>query len=159
LNIADKYIEGTKSNPAIITLTNLEQYEGQSYRKDKILRIGKGEYLIQEVRDSVEKDLSFEIKQFETSKDREDFIKRQRGKIKYPYFFKNSIFSFIAKPTIEDVLNPLEKYNEEQLTFYFDLILDYMNRTGMQITLSENEKESEELLKVIKGQQMNSEER
>jgi hypothetical protein len=31
-----------------------------------------------------------------------------------------------------------------------------MNRTGMQLVLSANEKENEELLKVIKEQQMNS---
>ena len=159
LNIANKYIEGTKSNPAIITLTNLEQYEGQSYEKDKLLRIGKGEYILQEIGDSVEKDLSFEIKQFETSSDRENYIQKRRGKIKYPSFFKESIFSFIKKPTIEDVLNPLEKYNEEQMSFYYDLILDYMNRTGMQVMLSENERENEELLKAIKEQQMNSEEK
>jgi len=156
VNIAKRNIEGTKDNPAIITLGSLKQYEGQSYEKDKILRIGKAEYLLQEIGDSAEKDLSFEIKQFETSKDREDFIARQRREIKYPSFFKESIFSFIKKPTIEDVLNPLEKFNEEQLSFYFDLILDYMNRTGMQIMLSENEKENEEMLKGIKEQQMNS---
>jgi hypothetical protein len=159
LNIANRYIEGTKSNPAIITLTNLEQYEGESYQEDKILRIGKGEYILQEIGDSVEKDLSFEIKQFETSKDRENFIKEQREEIRYPYFFKESIFSFVSKPTIGDILNPLERFNEEQTSIYYDLILDYANRTGMQIVLSENERESEELLKAIKGYQINSEEK
>jgi len=158
LNIAKKNVKGTGSNPAIITLGNLEQYEGLSYEKDKILRIGKAEYLLQEIGDSAEKDLSMEIRQFETSKDREDFIAKQEREIKYPYFFKESIFSFISKPTIEDVLNPLEKYNEEQISFYYDLILDYMNRKEMQGIFSGNERENEELFKAIKEHQLNSEE-
>jgi len=159
LNIAKKNIEGTKSNPAIITIKNLDQYERQQYEKDRVIRIGKAEYILQGIGDSVEKDLSLNIMQFETNKDREDFIKRKIEEIKYPSFFKESIFSFIDKPTIEDILNPLERFNEEQLSIYFDLILDYMNRTGMQIMLSENEKEDKELLKGIKEYQMNSEEK
>jgi hypothetical protein len=77
-------------------------------------------------------------------------------KFPIPVFFKGRLLSFIEKPTIEDVLNPLEKYNEEQLSYYWNLLIDYMNRTGMQLVLSANEKENEELLKVIKEQQMNS---
>ena len=158
LNVAKRNVEGTKSNPAVITITSLKQRDRLPYEEDKIIRIGKGEYILQGIGDSVEKDLSLNILQFETDGAREDFIKKRREEIKYPSFFKDSIFSFIDKPTIEDVLNPLERVNEEQMSFYFDLILDYMNRTEMQIMLSGNEKENEELLKGIKEYQMNSEE-
>jgi len=159
LNIAQRNIEGTKSNPAIITIKNLEYDERQPYEENKIFRIGRAEYILQEIGDSAEKDLSLDIIQFETSRDREDFIERKREEIAYPSFFKESIFSSITKPTIENVLNPLERFNEEQVSIYFDLILDYMNRTGMQIMLSENERESEEMLKGVKEYQINSEER
>lgn len=158
LNVAQKDISGTKDNPAIITLRSLEQYEGQSYEKDKILRIGKGEYILQEMGDSAEKDILLEVRQFETVKDREIFMERGGGKLSYPSFFRESILSYISKPTIEDVLDPLQQFNEEQLSAYFDLILDYSERTGMQILLSENEYENQEILKAIKEQQMNSEE-
>ncbi len=158
LNIAKKNIEGTKSNPAIITINNLEYDERQLYEEDRVVRIGMAEYILQGIGDSADKDLSLNIIQFETNKDRENFMENKRGEIKYPSFFKESIFSFIDKPTIGDVLNPIGKFNEEQLSIYFDLILDYTNRTGMQIMLSENEQEGKELLEGIKEHQINSEE-
>jgi len=157
LNIAKENIEGTKSNPAVITIKNLDWDERLPYERSKMIRIGKAEYILQEIGDSAEKDLSLRIMQFKTSKDRKDFVEGEN--ITYPSFFKGSILSFIAKPTIEDVLNPLEMVNEEQMSIYFDLILDYMNRTGMQIMLSKNETENEELLKSIKEYQINSEEK
>jgi len=155
LDIAKKDVEGTKSNPAVITIESLGLAERVTYEKEKILRIGRGEYILQEMGDSTEKDLSLNVIQFETIKDREDFIEREE--LSYPSFFRESVLSSISKPTIEDILNPLEMFNEEQLSVYFDLVLDYANRTGMQILLSENEYENQELLKGIKEQQMNSE--
>lgn len=158
LNIANKNIEGTKSNPAIITIKNLEYDERQQYEEDKVLRIGMAEYILQGIGDSAEKDLSLNIVHFETNKDREDFMERRIEELKYPAFYKESIFSFIEKPTIEEVLNPLGELNEKQMSIYFDLILDYANRTGMQIILSENEQEGKALLEGIKEFQINSEE-
>ncbi len=151
-------IEGTKSNPAVTTVESLGLAERIPYEEDKILRVGIGEYVLHGVGDSEEKDLSLKVIQFETSEDREDFVQRKKWKLTYPSFFKESVFSSILKPTIEDVLNPLERFNEEQLSAYFNLILDYSSRTGMQILLSGNENENRELLKAIKEQQMNSEE-
>ena len=155
LDVAKKDVPGTKSNPAVITIESLGLAERVPYEEDKIARIGKGEYILHEMGDSTEKQFSLSVIQFETVKDREDFV--QRGRLRYPSFFRESILSSISKPTIEDVLNPLEMFNEEQLSAYFDLVLSYSTRTGMQILLSENEYENQELLKAIKEQQINSE--
>ncbi len=149
LNIAKKNIEGTKSNPAIITIKNLDWEEREPYEEDKVLRIGTAEYILKQSKYSTEKGLTLKIVQFISQKDREEFMKK-REKIKYPSFFKETILSYMEEPTIKDVLNPLKRFDEEQLSFYFDLILDYMNRTGMQIILSENEKENKGVLEAIK---------
>jgi hypothetical protein len=85
LNRAQKDVEGTGSNPAIITLGNLKQYKWLSYEKDRVVRAGRGEYILQEIKDSTEKDLFLEVRQFEISRDREEFMQKQ--KISYPCFF------------------------------------------------------------------------
>ncbi len=155
LNIAETNIEGTEANPAVITVKSMRYNQRLPYEKDKIIRIGKGEYILEEMGShSEEKDVELEIRQFETSKDRENFFNEKR--ITYPSFFRGSIFSFISRPTIEEVLDPLEKFSEEQLSAYWDFILNYTNRTGMKVLLSENENENQELLKAIKEYQMNS---
>ncbi len=158
LNIAKRNIEGTGSNPAIITIKNLKLEERELYEEDRVLRIGMAEYIFQEGGDSLEKDLSFAIVQFETKRDRENFIQKKRGELKYPTFFKESIMSFIDKPTIEKVLDPFGEFSEEQMLIYMDLILDYTNRTGMEVILSEDEEKSKTLLEQIKKYILNSEE-
>ncbi len=157
LNIANRNIEGTNSNPAIITVKNLEQEERKPYEADRVVRIGMAEYVIKEIGNSVEKDLTLGIVQFETKKDMEDFIKRKVDKIKHPAFLKESVMSFIDNPTIEEVFSNSSRFNEEQTLIYIDLILEYMNRTGMNIMLSNDEEQNKKLLEQLKKYQLNSE--
>jgi hypothetical protein len=154
LNVASKNIEGTGSNPAIITIKNMEQEEREEYEADRVIRIGAAEYVIKGKEE--EGDLSFGIVQFETQSDREEFIKRKRSELKHPTFFKESVISFISNPTLEEVSH-IGKFNEEYLSIYLDLILNYMNRTKMQAIFSDNEEESLRILKEIKEYHLKSE--
>jgi hypothetical protein len=151
INVSKDNIEGTSSNPAIITVSNMGYEERKSYEEDKVVRIGIAEYIIQESGDSSEKDLSWGVVQFESAESREDFMKRREEDLKYPLFVKDSVLSYIEEPTIEEVTSPLKDFSEEQYIIYGDLIVDYSSRTGMEIILNKNPTRSKSLLKQIEN--------
>jgi hypothetical protein len=159
LDVANKNVEGTSSNPAIMTVKNMEsQSERERYESDKVIRIGIGEYIVKVKEDRrPEGDLTLGVVQFETEEDLKEFMKTHSDRLRYPTFLKEGIMSFIEDPTIDTVLH-IGKFNEQYMEVYFDLIINYMNRNQMQVILSKYPEYSEMLLKSIKKHYLNSEE-
>jgi hypothetical protein len=151
INLSKENIEGTSSNPAIITVNNMGYEERKPYEEDKVVRIGMAKYIIQGRGDSSERDLSWGIVQFQSAKDREDFMKKREEDLKYPLFVKESVLSYIVSPTIEDVTSPLKDFSEEQYIIYGDMILSYRNRTGMEVILDKDPIRSQRRLKEIEN--------
>lgn len=151
INIAEKKIEGTNSNPAIITISSMGYGERMPYEEDKVVRIGIAEYIIKGDEDSAEKDLSWGIVQFNSPEDRKIFMQKKESLLKYPLFVKDNILSYIEKPTIEKVTSPVKEFSEQQYIIYGDLILNYSKRTGMEVMLDKDQIKSQGLLKQIEN--------
>lgn len=151
INVSKNNIEGTDSNPTVITINNMGYEERKSYEEDRVVRIGMAEYIILGSGDSGERDLFWGVVQFESTESREEFMKRREEDLKYPLFVKDSILSYIEEPTIQDVTSALKDFSEEQYIIYGDLILNYGNRTGMEIILDKNPMRSQRLLKEIEN--------
>ena len=147
INVSKNNVAGTNSNPAIITISNIKDYEERKqYEDDNVARIGVAEYIIKGDKDSSEVDLSLGIVQFKSAADREDFMIRRKADLKYPLFVKDSVLSYVEKPTLEEILSLTKGFSEQQYNIYGNLILAYRKRTGMEVTLDKDPIKSEKQL-------------
>lgn len=146
INVSKNNVKGTGSNPAIITISNMDYEERKQYEEDNVARIGVAEYIIKGDKDSSEVNLSWGIVQFKSTADREGFMTRRKADLKYPLFVKDSVLSYVEKPTLEEILSLTKGFSEQQYNIYGNLILDYRKRTGMEVTLDKDPIKSEKLL-------------
>jgi hypothetical protein len=146
--------EGCSSNPGIFHPENLTEEE----KADRVSEIGIERYIIPELGDGRERDLSLGIVKFQTSLDRGNFMQRRlaEGKITYPTFYKSDVLSYFVHPTLEEILSITEGYSNEQVSMYIDLMLNYMDRTMMSVILDKDPIQSDKILKNLKKYQLNS---
>jgi hypothetical protein len=78
-------------------------------------------------------------------------MKRREEDLKYPLFIKDSVLSYIERPTMKDVTSSSRDFSEKQYFIYGNLILSYSKRTGMEIILDKNPTRSQRLLKEIEN--------
>jgi hypothetical protein len=136
-------------NPVVINREDFNKEGRIQAESDKILRVGVGEYTIPKIEGYSEiKNFALKVLEFESAKDRENFVKN-RKEITYPLFIKDNTVSLI-EPTSENhsEIN-LESLSPKQKEIYTNILQDYINRTGAEAILSGDKAEQERLLKTI----------
>lgn len=143
LSSPSKKIAGTDfSNPALVNVNSLNGEDREAYEAQKIQNMGIGEYKVKEIEDySKKRDLSLEVMEFKTEADKESYIAEE---LDGPHFSKGNILAYI-NPDFEEVRTS-DEFSDGQKVFYMDLIQDYAKRTGLEMVLSQNKAENQELL-------------
>lgn len=143
IKLASAYSEGMNSNPGIVGIEELNADERGHFESNKILKMGIGAYHLPLTEHALNlKDLTLLVVEFESKKDREEFIRKLGSEVTYPFFTKDNILSYIEQPTIDEITDPFSSFSEEQGEAYFKLLRNYSIRTLMDVEFSRDEDEN-----------------
>ncbi|MCX6747039.1 MAG: hypothetical protein NTU63_02795 [Candidatus Pacearchaeota archaeon] len=134
------------TNPLVTSKKDLNGKDREELESNKISKIGLVRYYMPKIEEySHAKELCLDVLEFESKKDKENFMKRED--LSYPIFTKDNIACLISL-SIEEVMDP-DYLSPKQKMDYGKLIRNYAKRTNMEVILSEDATEQEALLEAI----------